>query len=351
MSKKSAKFAAAIAVAIVACVAVTAGSRAASSADECLTEPNGPTSQGKHWFYHIERGSGRKCWYQRGQDDAAANTTAQDQSTADDNDSSAKDQVQSAKDQPPPSKPPARRSEAPATRSIADARAELPARAPASDDSAAPAPAIRTAQAAPPATANAASNSVFPDPSTVLGPKPAADTSPSVTDAQTDTTASITPEPAPAPSPVPQAAPPANRHLGSIPMLLLVAFGALGLAGLTGNAVWRLASASRRARGEDRWRRNVKPQPVAARRPRPAPARAEPLEEKFGQQHFVRDDVESLHPAEEPVDENVLALYAKPPRADAHQGDVNHRREEIEAHLAQLTRQLQADLAMAARAE
>jgi hypothetical protein len=31
--------------------------------DDCLTSPGKTTSAGGHWRYHLERGTGRKCWY------------------------------------------------------------------------------------------------------------------------------------------------------------------------------------------------------------------------------------------------------------------------------------------------
>jgi hypothetical protein len=272
MSNKPAKFAGAIFVALIAGLGLITVPHAASAADECLTDPNGPTPAGKHWRYHIERGTGRHCWYLRGADDAATATAATDQSAAAND-----DEGSSTKDQAPVSRRAAKTADAPATRSISDARAELPAR-PQADDSRSAAPAAR------PAPQIAANASVFPDPQAVLGTKPAASAAPSAdaaspdTDTQPDTTASITPTPAPSPvlgtqAPSLGAGPLGDRHLGSLPMLLLVAFGALGLAGLTGSTVYRLASASRRVRREDRWQRNVDTQP-APRRRRAGPTRA-----------------------------------------------------------------------------
>jgi hypothetical protein len=48
---------------------------AASPADaDCLTKPNGQSAPGNHWYYRLDRASGRRCWYQRpetgGQNDA-----------------------------------------------------------------------------------------------------------------------------------------------------------------------------------------------------------------------------------------------------------------------------------------
>jgi hypothetical protein len=39
---------------------------AASPADAtCLTKPDGQIAPGNHWYYHLDRASGRRCWYQR----------------------------------------------------------------------------------------------------------------------------------------------------------------------------------------------------------------------------------------------------------------------------------------------
>src|SRR5262249_36552750 len=70
MSNKNAKLASAMFVLAVAAVTLsTVFDRAARAADGCLTEPNGETPQGKHWYYRIERNTGRHCWYVRGEDD------------------------------------------------------------------------------------------------------------------------------------------------------------------------------------------------------------------------------------------------------------------------------------------
>jgi hypothetical protein len=356
MSNKFAKFATGIAVAavigVVAALTPTAAVRAANAADDCLTEPSGPTTQGKHWYYHIERGTGRHCWYQRGQDDT-------DQAAATSDDAAptppAKSQVVSARDTAVASKPVARKVESQPTRSVADARAEW-AQAKTDDNSTAPAAAATAA--APQIAANA---SVFPDPRTVLPAKPAAEapvtTSPDVDTSQDDTTASVAAAPAPAASPAPatQAGPLGNRHLGSIPTLLLVAFGALALAGLTGHTVYRLASFGRRVRPEDRWNRNIKQRSAPASRPRPIPIRPEPIEEAF-EDHFEDDvageelaDVEAGQTVRKPVEREPVAELRFEPRVkfsdpEPQAVDPHDRRVQIEAHLAQLTRQLQADL-------
>jgi hypothetical protein len=34
-------------------------------AEDCLAAPDGPAPQGKHWYYHLNRTTQRKCWYVR----------------------------------------------------------------------------------------------------------------------------------------------------------------------------------------------------------------------------------------------------------------------------------------------
>jgi len=56
----------------------------AHAADDCLTSPT--TAAGGHWKYHLERGTGRKCWYLVGAtptDDAASADTAKQDADAD----------------------------------------------------------------------------------------------------------------------------------------------------------------------------------------------------------------------------------------------------------------------------
>src|ERR1700690_2631760 len=35
----------------------------ALAANDCLESPNKSTPSGGHWYYHLERGTQRKCWY------------------------------------------------------------------------------------------------------------------------------------------------------------------------------------------------------------------------------------------------------------------------------------------------
>src|SRR5262249_22453313 len=73
MSNAQAKLASAVLIGFAASIFVTAPPLgAARAADNSLTVPGKETPNGKHWYYRIERGSGRHCWYQRGDDEAPA---------------------------------------------------------------------------------------------------------------------------------------------------------------------------------------------------------------------------------------------------------------------------------------
>src|SRR5438105_928740 len=53
---------------IATCAAAHAEPAAAASSSataDCLAKPNAPSAPGNHWYYRIDRASGRHCWYQR----------------------------------------------------------------------------------------------------------------------------------------------------------------------------------------------------------------------------------------------------------------------------------------------
>jgi hypothetical protein len=246
MSNFQAKLASAVLFGFVSSVGLTiAPHGAARAADNCRTEPKDEMSQGKHWYYHIERGTGRHCWYLRGEDEAAARTPGAEPLAA------AKPASPTTGNAPP--------------RSLSDAHAEIAPRARVEDNSTAPparsvwpdptAPAAVTTGigpgAAPPATpADSQVTTRWPQASGApSSANSTADASLMVADAQADQTAATTPVPA---TPA-QASPALMREVGSLQKLLLVAFGALALAGITGSLVYRLAGVRSRRRRQERW--------------------------------------------------------------------------------------------------
>src|SRR5262245_47033505 len=197
MSSVQAKFASAFFVGILATLPLpTVFDGAAHAADDCLAEPNGQTPQGKHWYYRIERATGRHCWYLRGEDEPARAAAAE--STT-------------------PTKTTSRSADMLAPRSIADARAEWPAQPAVAQNGPAAAPRVVppagniTGTAPPNTSAQTPAASPWPDPSTAapkLGPPP--ETTAAVVDEQATEPAAPTSVPVP-PQPV-QPAMPTDRN-------------------------------------------------------------------------------------------------------------------------------------------
>jgi hypothetical protein len=63
MSKRVISCVPAVAAGLLVTVILLGTNYATLAADDCLTEPNRPTTQGSHWYYHVDRASNRKCWY------------------------------------------------------------------------------------------------------------------------------------------------------------------------------------------------------------------------------------------------------------------------------------------------
>src|SRR5215475_2692738 len=44
-------------------VAISFSATTGDAADECLGGPKGTAPQGSHWYYRVDRSTGRHCWY------------------------------------------------------------------------------------------------------------------------------------------------------------------------------------------------------------------------------------------------------------------------------------------------
>jgi hypothetical protein len=277
MSHRAAKFASAILASFLASAAFPAISYSATSTtEECLTGPKDQTPEGSHWFYRIERGTKRHCWYLKDASDKVSQAAPANS--------------EPAANPAPPSREPT------AQRSLADAHAELPLPQTRFD----PPPAARPAQpiaspaASPdsnrPATAQDAQASLiasrWPDPSNMnaspstappsdvnasADPQPAADNSDANANAETE--ADVAPTP-PAVATVPLAAADASSVKQSVSMqtLLLVVVGALALAGLIGSVIFRFGSRRRSSRKQLRGSQRINWDLVAADRPQSSPS-------------------------------------------------------------------------------
>jgi hypothetical protein len=309
MSNFQAKLASAVLIGLAANVCTIAmpggGARAA---DSCITEPKPENAQGKHWYYRLERGTGRHCWYLRGEDEASARTPSVEPVAA------AKPAPQTAGMAP--------------SRSLSDARAEFAPKARVDDANAAAsrsvwpdpsAPAATTTGIGPGAPSGAVSNSQVTTQWPQAAPSPALEASPMVADAQPGEQVSAT-QAAPAGTPI-------MREVGSLQKLVLVAFGALALAGITGSTVYRLAGARGRNRQQQRWpqRRPPTPSPSLAEQARGAPWVAPELSPDAPPVELVSDRIEA--------------------------GKSEDSFEKIEDFLARLTRQLHDELEASRPAE
>ncbi len=286
----------------------------AKAADGCLTEPKDATPQGKHWYYRSERGTGRKCWYLRGEDEKTADAPSAVSSE----------------------KPAPRQQDAATTRSIADAHAELPARRRVADDTAPsvwPNPPAATTPPAAPADNNALasrwpqSTGTAPADSNTAPADQAPEASLMVADAQPDTDADASQQ-QPAVPPPPLFAPP-ERKTGSIQMLLVVAAGALALAGLTGSAVYRLGRRRKRndwLRERTDWQSDANPR---------NPPWVEPV---LAQPHTALADLDETHGLVPQSD------FAEAVGETEDTDETGETVEKIEEFLARLTAKLHQEL-------
>jgi hypothetical protein len=107
MPKRTAKFVATIFASILAGIPLATTSRGQTvEADDCLASPKGDTPAGAHWYYRIEHGSKRHCWYLREEGGRASQASPQNIL--------------------PAAKPPSPAANPVPQHSLADARAELP---------------------------------------------------------------------------------------------------------------------------------------------------------------------------------------------------------------------------------
>jgi hypothetical protein len=250
MANRTAKCVFAIFASVVAGTPVTiVASSSARAADDCLTEPQGQAPQGQHWFYRTEHASKQRCWYLRDTADKSAQADASADAAA-----------------------PSQGNEPATSLSATDAYAELPSPRPRAEQNSG----VSATRRAPANTSTAANVRDNATPSAtspndgVFGPPPSLSGSPETlgvnspdTSAAQDT--STTPDAAPMLAP-PAATTPAQKEAGSLQMLLLVIFGALTLAGLSGSLVYRLGRARQTAQAAKRRREIWRSADIARRR-------------------------------------------------------------------------------------
>jgi hypothetical protein len=308
MASRTAKVASSIVAGILACAALTAPRNAARAA-ECLIEPGKDGTRGQHWYYRIERGTKRHCWYLRDDSSKAAQAVPSDDS------SQAPNAAAQDSDDPP--------------RSLEDAHAEYPMPQGRGATVAAPAPLTGSTVPAQPQTdtQGSAVAARWPSPDSAIAPPaavpavaaPAAVAQAAAPTAAADATDSVSttdaaanaPADTPAPAAVPAA--PAKPSV-SLQMLFAVIGGALALAGLTASIIYRLGRGKQQRRLATSERRAVLWESVETG-PRPP---------------WVPPDIE---------DETEPYPYPLPERKAAQNPRAHQRHEKIEEILAQLVRQ------------
>jgi hypothetical protein len=73
MMSRATKFVSAISAGVVVSVPVaTIPLRTVEAAEECLTSAKDVTPPGQHWYYRIERGTKRHCWYLHGETETSS---------------------------------------------------------------------------------------------------------------------------------------------------------------------------------------------------------------------------------------------------------------------------------------
>lgn len=209
-----------------------ASNRTARADDTCLAAPKAATPRGSHWYYHIEAGTKRHCWYLRDERGKTANAGTGTSSPA-----------------PAPNEPAAADAATQSQPVITDARAEFVDTAPAGSPANAapspiqePTPANNAAQGAD--TSKSAVTTRWPDPATSVQQQPA----PSAAVAPKPTSQLLGERSEPGPAVRVASAPPPQASSYSMPMLLGGLAGALAFAGFLGFTVVKFGSLSRRGR-------------------------------------------------------------------------------------------------------
>jgi hypothetical protein len=226
MPSQAAKFVSAVFAGVLAGIPLaTISHGATAAADDCLSGPKDQASQGGHWYYRIDHATKRHCWYlkdEKPSQSAAANSA-------------------------PSAKPVSPNAEAATQRSIADAHAELPAQVtieqPRRGNGFAPAIAADAPIVTPAAeTQRSVVASRWPELSeTTTSAVPASTATGSSVAAPPDS--DETPTAAHAEVTLAAADSSSENQSRSIRTLLLVILGALALAGLIGNTIFKFGNA------------------------------------------------------------------------------------------------------------
>src|SRR5260370_25185723 len=237
MANRIAKFASAIFASLLAGAPITIiTSSFTHAASDCQTEAGRETRQGQHWYYRIEHGTKRHCWYLReeGERDEQAASSEGSAAPSQKNETAVRGSIADAHGELP--SPRVRVQQDGAASAAQRARANMPTAATPEDKQ------YRGASASP---ADGVPRSLvasrLPEPLAVdssVNPAPEASAT-MVADASPTPQAESSP--ALAPVTFAAAAAPIQKTGGSLRMVLLVMLGALARGSLMGNVVYPLS--------------------------------------------------------------------------------------------------------------
>jgi hypothetical protein len=290
-ANQAAKFALAIIASLLAGPPITIiTSSFAHAAGDCQTEPGSETRQGQHWYYHIERGTGRHCWYLREGDESPEQATPSEGTAAvlQRSETAVRGSIADAHNElPSPSLRVQHDGGALAARRV---RANMRTAASPEDDrnpsaSASPAGTVLRSQFA----------SRLPEPSAVDSPANPAPEASATMVADTSPTPQAELSPPLVPVTHGAAAAPIQKARGSLRTLLLVILGSLALASLMGNVFDRLGRVRHVARSVAR-QRHICESADPAHSPSsadPKPGNLDPRADLTRRPDFVRADIQA----------------------------------------------------------
>jgi hypothetical protein len=242
MPKRTAKFVSAIFASILAGTTLTSISRGETVAvDSCLTSPKGETPQGSHWYYRIEHGSKRQCWYLREEGERLSQAAPQNIL--------------------PPARPTALPAEPPSRRSVSNAHAELPPQTNRDDgpNTVLPAAPAGSGDMTRTGALNARASSAlvgsrWPEPA-AAGVSPTSTPRPATIDLAANAPTIAAPETTVVAAPLANADPSSRNQPVANQILLAAIAGSMMLAGVMGALVTRFGRRRRRRRAAVRFRR------------------------------------------------------------------------------------------------
>jgi hypothetical protein len=264
----------------------------AHAAGDCQTEPGSETRQGQHWYYRIEHGTKRHCWYLREEGERAEQATSSEGTAAASqrNKAAVRASIADAHDELP--FPRVRLQQDGRASAARGARINMPTAATPEDNQNPDADAVPADSVPRSPVASRLFEPLAVDSSANPGPEASGTMVADVSAAPQAASSSML-----APVTLAAATASAQNAGGSFRMLLLVILGALALASLMGNVVYRLGRARHVARAAARrraiWQSGYPARSLSSADPQPGLATRADF---AGRPDFARADIQASRP-------------------------------------------------------